>query len=952
MPPPSQPPLSELLARKEEEWRALRDSQAQLQEAALRDAQAQLQEARGQLRALQEDFIYNLRLLEERDRELELRDAAVARARALEEARQAELSELRVQVAKLQQALAREAQRTEALQRQQRLTWQKHQLDLDRLHSAGAGELAQQRARCEDLRRRLERRLEALDGDLALQRQELLQEFEAELRRRELEAGQQARSMSGEVLARELEVKALSRELAALEEARARAAETARGSEGARAELEQELRRREQALQDLAAAKDTRIRDLEARLQALLLATRGEQETLRSRHEELDRLARERDVALAAARGAQAEQLQTLEAGARELQARCEALEAQLRGAAGRQADAAREKDALIKRLREDASALKSGWDAQVAQLSQEMVSKDLQAQALREEAASLRAQLAQSQQDVARYGQQLALAAGREQSLQRDKAQLELDWQRRCDGVERDLHRRAEGLVQALSAARDQVAAKLEETERRLRDQEVVLKDLARERDQALQALRTPRPLPEAGEAQALPGRQDGDPGAAALPSSEVQRLQEQNASLRGAVAQMRREMEALSGQALPPQRPPAPPPALAAEIRSLKHRLKSLEEQLGRVLGPAETSPPAAGPAPAPAPPAAAGAAEPASAAPLGRALRRLDARAGLLSRLLVQLQQQVRREPLDLGAVRRELPREVDQVQLEVMELREQVAELQRHLGTAGGAPGTEALLGPPAPTRPARPIPQLQRKLKEASREILRLRQEREQLLELGNRLRAERGRPAGEDLHPGPCLAAVGSPQVPRPLGLGLAGAAAFPGRAVAGSRRQRVPGGHPDGRRPRTPAWALAPGQGPPPRPSPPTAAPDGAPPQGRPPPASQGRPEDHDHHTRRPPSLAGSALQDTWKLLDLGSSPPGLSSQEDAAAECEVPPAADPPQPPAGSAACPGGAFTIRGTKVEAQARARPARTSGARPARTQHCQRPPRIRNYNLKD
>lgn len=41
------------------------------------------------------------------------------------------------------------------------------------------------------------------------------------------------------------------------------------------------------------------------------------------------------------------------------------------------------------------------------------------------------------------------------------------------------------------------QVAAKLQETERRLREQEVVLKALTLERDQALQALRTHRPLP-----------------------------------------------------------------------------------------------------------------------------------------------------------------------------------------------------------------------------------------------------------------------------------------------------------------------------------------------------------------------------------------------------------------------------------------------------------------------
>lgn len=42
-----------------------------------------------------------------------------------------------------------------------------------------------------------------------------------------------------------------------------------------------------------------------------------------------------------------------------------------------------------------------------------------------------------------------------------------------------------------------------------------------------------------------------------------------------------------------------------------------------------------------------------------------------------------------------------------------------------------------------------VPRLQRKLKEAAREIVRLRLEKEQLLETGNRLRAELGRGPGE-----------------------------------------------------------------------------------------------------------------------------------------------------------------------------------------------------------
>lgn len=327
------------------------------------------------------------------------------------------------------------------------------------------------------------------------------------------------------------------------------------------------------------------------------------------RHEELDHLARERDAVLMAAKSAHVEQLQAAEARALELQARCENLEVQLRRAEWKQVDAAKEKDAAIDKLREDASALKSSWDAQIAQLSKEMISKDLQVQSLQEEEMKLKAQLTRCQQDIGRYKQQLSLAVERERSLERDKVQLELDWQRRCEGVEREQYQQAEDLIQGLTTARDQVVAKLQETERRLCDREVVLKAVTRERDQALQALRTRGLLPEE-EAQ-RPLSYQGEEINKSFPSSEIQQLKEQNTSLRNVIAQMRKEMEALSDQILPSARlggetsqtnQPDPKAAadsavpgyvlaLEAEMHNLKHKFKTLEEQLD-VLDPSKTS------------------------------------------------------------------------------------------------------------------------------------------------------------------------------------------------------------------------------------------------------------------------------------------------------------------------------------------------------------------------
>ncbi|XP_067571187.1 coiled-coil domain-containing protein 57 isoform X2 [Pseudorca crassidens] len=1004
LPPPTEQALNALLARKEEEWRALQAQHSQLREAALQDAQRQLEEAQGKLRRLREDFVYNLQVLEERDRELERYDAAFARARGLEEARQAEVSELKIEVAKLRQALAGEARRVEDLQQQSQQRLQEHRLELERVHSDRNSELDQQREQYGNLKWKLERRLEELDSELALQRQELLQEFESEMQKREHAFRLQADSMSNVVLAHELKIKLLNKELVALREAGVKAAESLQSAEAVNAELEDRLQHRDWELRDLAAVKDARIKDLEGKLHSVQLTKKKEEETFRRKHEELDRLARERDTVLMAVKSAHAEQLQAVEARALELQVNCENLEVQLRRAEWRQADTTKEKDAAIDKLREDASALKSGWDAQIAQLSKEMISKDLQVQALQEEEVKLKAQLARCQQDIGRYKQQLSLAVEREQSLERDKVQLELDWQRRCEGVEREQYRRAEDLIQGLTAARDQVAAKLQETERVLCGQEVVLKAVTRERDQAVQALRT-RGLHPEEEAQMLVRHQEEEISKS-FPSTVIQQLQEENTSLRNVIAQMRKEMETLSDQILPSaqlggetSQTNQPDPkaaadstvpdyvlALEAEMRTLKHKLKTLEEQLEDVLDASKTTSSCAGVQPSVlASTDTTGGAVPVDGPSTGLALQRLGDRAHLLSSLVAQLRQKVLREPLDMDTIQRELPHELDQVHLEVLQLRKQVAEIEKHLRSAqkegGGASGrqqphasdTEAVggegpaRGGPAGTedQEAQPpqalsVPRLQRKLKEAARKILRLHLEKEQLLELGNRLRAELGHLTGKlPHHPLPTPEAQGSGEAPdarlRPLQPRLttqdsknAKKECFPERsgesqarlAQTVCRRDAEPGctAGPGLRQHRisTVTCRSAPqkeNQSPKPR-------------------LAQEFQEENGHHTQRSSSLASSSLQDTWKLLDLGSSPSGLTSQDDSPPEHPAPPAAYSLQHPEGSSLAPWAAFAVEGMKMEAQARGKPARHPRAHPAKPKGCQRPPKIRNYNSKD
>ncbi|XP_047402553.1 coiled-coil domain-containing protein 57 isoform X2 [Sciurus carolinensis] len=1020
LPQCSEQTLSELLTRKEEEWRVLQAHHTQMQEAALQDAQRRLEEAQEKLRHLQEDFLYNLRVLEERDMELERYDAAFAQARGQEEARQAEVSELKIEVAKLKQALAREARRMEELQQQQQRRVQEHRQELERVHSDKDGEIGRQREQYENLKWKLERKLQELDGELALQKQELLQEFESEMQKREHEFRLHADGMSSVVLSHELKVKLLSKELEALKEAGAQAAECLQRAETANAELEKRLQGRAWELRNLEALKDARIKDLEDKLHSVQLTRKREEETFKRkgptlcfRHEELDHLARERDAMLVAVKGAHAEQLRALEARVLDLQAHSEALQVQLRRAEWTQADAAREKDALINKLREDATALKASWDAQVTQMSKEAIARDLQVQTLQEEEVKLKAQLARRQQDVARYKQELSLAVERERSLEREQVQLDLDWQRRCDSIERDQIQKSEALIQGLTDARGQVAARLQETERALREQEAVLKAVTLERDQAVEALRT-HGLPAAQEN--LPRQREGETGKA-FPSSEIQRLQEQNASLRNAVAQMRREMEALSGETLPSapagettgtHQPEAEaagdtaPPhyilVLEAEVQNLKHKFRALEGELVGMPEPPKTSWGDAEPHPRA--PASTETGEPAAAgqASTGLALRKLRDRVHLLNLLVIQLRKKVQQRPLELDPIQRELPREVDQVHLEVLELQKQVAELEEHFGTAQqegqqlearkqlrkegladerpvgtkdpGELPRHPQLGPQPPQSVS--VPHLQRKLKEAAKKILRLRLEKEQLMEMGNRLRAEQGHPKGRLPCPPlpPTPGAQDQGEVPEalwdhslPLGqVKTHTTAQWDPQHTKEEHHSECAGNgqpclaHPVGRSHVRRAWRAG-AAGPTQEQQKQLETPwvTCRPPQkenGPRRPLQAAVPEEKGRHTHESSSLASNSLQDTWRLLDLGSSPSGHPSQDDSAPELPASPVPHSLREADGSPIKMHVAFAIKGRKMAARSKAKPTRPSKFHPARPKSCQQPPRIRNYNWKD
>ncbi|XP_072208231.1 coiled-coil domain-containing protein 57 isoform X2 [Excalfactoria chinensis] len=130
----------------------------------------QLHELRANYNKLKEDFVYNLHILEERDKELQSYDATFSRLKTCESAQQAEISNLKVQLDQLEQLLVKERRKRAALhyRYQQNLG---DNLELEQFCRAKNSHTNHQHEQRVSLRHCMDRKLQELQGELDCQKQ-------------------------------------------------------------------------------------------------------------------------------------------------------------------------------------------------------------------------------------------------------------------------------------------------------------------------------------------------------------------------------------------------------------------------------------------------------------------------------------------------------------------------------------------------------------------------------------------------------------------------------------------------------------------------------------------------------------------------------------------------------------------------------------------------------------
>ena len=109
-------PLDTVVLQKEKEWREAFRERVQTLEDAIAQKDKELKQEKLRFRKLKEDFEYNLKLIIERDEELERYDAAIGKVKEAEHVKIAEVSELCVRIDELRIKLENEHKSREELQ--------------------------------------------------------------------------------------------------------------------------------------------------------------------------------------------------------------------------------------------------------------------------------------------------------------------------------------------------------------------------------------------------------------------------------------------------------------------------------------------------------------------------------------------------------------------------------------------------------------------------------------------------------------------------------------------------------------------------------------------------------------------------------------------------------------------------------------------------------------------
>ncbi|KAG6621959.1 Coiled-coil domain-containing protein 57 [Phytophthora cinnamomi] len=472
--------IRSLILEKEKELHDINEYRIRTLESLLRDKEAAAGAAKHKLSKLQEDFKYNLKLLEGRDEELALYDANFASLKGALREREAELSELRAREAELLAELQRARQRADEQEAQAQQKLKDARAQMEGARWKFDDELRRQQDALETQCRAAERQLREKDEDVETQRRELMVTFDDVMRQREAEFKRASDELQAKVRDLELKNKAFSREADAQ---RARAEELKAKNNNLQQMLQEndkEVKSLEWTLADVRAAKDTKVGVLEgevAKLNEVKQQLLDEYESkmaelLQSLHsvekafvqqkaqydEELQRLM-ERKKSEAQETSARSDaKIEAITGRLRESEERVEALQSELKQAKWDADDRLMEKEREIERMKSSLQDLEDEQHRAASDVQKQLRAGDREIQVLQERLQDYQRQIALLKEKDKAQRQELLESMEKQEDLQRDLVAVNLRWENRWQDQQQELDERHELRLRELQQVKDRL--------------------------------------------------------------------------------------------------------------------------------------------------------------------------------------------------------------------------------------------------------------------------------------------------------------------------------------------------------------------------------------------------------------------------------------------------------------------------------------------------------------
>ncbi|XP_057313690.1 coiled-coil domain-containing protein 57-like [Hydractinia symbiolongicarpus] len=582
--------LNLLITEKEQEWRVLLQQQMEslTKELAEKDEKVNLEKLR--FRKLKEDFEYNLNLLAERDKELARYDELFQQLKARDLFREAEVSEMKIKVADAESKYKQ--LEMEHVETQKHYQWRlkEYQNEMNNYMSKKNSEVEVERNEYQDLKRKLQQELREVEDNNSYEKQMAMNELNDKFKQREQEYQLNLDKKDTEVHSYQLKVKMLSKELEIVQAASTQAVENLDSNKKSALTLQKKMKEMEWELTDVKNMKDIEIQELRVQLKEFEKQACIKEEEYNRKMHEFERHLNERESIMESLKIAASESENKLRKEVVLLQQKLEEKDISLKRLQWNTTDQLKTKNDEVNRCKEAVSELELKLKQEHESISKTIVARDLEVETLRSSEDQFRREIARLKGDVDRYKNDLAAGMEREKLLESAKTQLEMDWRKRFENKESELYQRNEDLIRNLTNSKTEALSQVKQKDVELAQRDQLIRLLQADKNKAVKFFENNKINYKGLFMNSLT---DED--------STESDMQMQNKQLKEVIKEMRTEMEMLTQQMNSRTSTPDPQSKskntdytrdLENEIQQLKTSNRELRNKLEDVAK--ETKPP----------------------------------------------------------------------------------------------------------------------------------------------------------------------------------------------------------------------------------------------------------------------------------------------------------------------------------------------------------------------